>query len=55
MRKSIAAIFMLGATALAAHAQDKGGKVRWERDPQKAIEAARAAGKGMMLYFTSEG
>jgi len=55
MRKIFAAIFMMGAAAMAAHAQDKGGKVRWVRDPKEGMEMARAEGKGMMLYFTSEG
>jgi hypothetical protein len=46
---------LVALIALAPLAQDMGGIVKWETDPPKAIQAARAAGKGMMLYFTSQG
>jgi hypothetical protein len=51
----VAAVAALAAVASTAYAQDKGGKVRWERNPQAAMERAKAEGKGMMLYFTSAG
>jgi len=46
------------ALALAAPATPlggDGGKIAWEKNPQKAMELARKVGSGMMLYFTSEG
>jgi len=36
-------------------AGDEGGKVAWNKDPQKAMKLAKKRGAGMMLYFTSEG
>jgi hypothetical protein len=32
-----------------------GGKLRWERDPDKGIERAQMSGRPIMLYFTSDG
>lgn len=32
-----------------------GGKLHWERDPDKGIERAQATGRPMLLYFTSDG
>ena len=51
--KSTAYRNALAATGL-AQAQ-KGGKVAWNENPQKAMAEARKTGAGMMLYFTSEG
>jgi hypothetical protein len=32
-----------------------GGKLHWERDPEKGIERAQMTGRPMLLYFTSDG
>lgn len=48
---ALSIVLIAGAPALA---QD-GGKIKWNRDPQAAIAEAKRTGRGMMMFFTSEG
>lgn len=41
--------------SLGVSASAKGGKIRWLEDPEAAMAMAKKSGKGMMLYFTSDG
>lgn len=56
MRQIPAVLALLLALASAAAAQD-GGKLDWKgkSNPQQAILDAKALGKPMMLFFTSDG
>jgi hypothetical protein len=50
-------VVMLGLALVVACSggSSGGGKLKWQRDPNKAMEHARFTGKPMLIYFTSDG
>lgn len=48
------ALAVAAAVAGCSGSQD-GGRLKWKKEPEKALEFAQFTGKPMLLYFTSHG